>query len=291
LVNAYYIVTKVINIDGLGNKRGELMKKLLLLVLLTTAILYSEPSQWTSSEFNLDDINLYHYVVEVDGEIKEFYSFDQDVEKVIEQEKIQLGEKDFLSIKNFDDTCYVKVIRRHEEIITEVEKIPFTQEFKNTMKITKGFTKTIQKGQPGFKEVKYKVIYEEGEEKYRELLSEQTIKSPRPEIILKGERTKVVMASGRPIHAKEILTMEASAYTHTGNTTFTGIYPEVGTIAVDPNIIPLGTRLWVEGYGYGIAEDTGKAIKGNKIDLFMETRRECLFWGRRKVRVYILGSD
>jgi 3D (Asp-Asp-Asp) domain-containing protein len=46
--------------------------------------------------------------------------------------------------------------------------------------------------------------------------------------------------------------------------------------------------MWVEGYGYGIAQDTGGLIKGNIIDLFMDTKEDCLRWGRRNVKVYIL---
>lgn len=86
----------------------------------------------------------------------------------------------------------------------------------------------------------------------------------------------------------KFLIMEATAYTHTGNRTYTGTWPSRGTIAVDPAVIPLGTQLWVEGYGIGIAADTGGAIRGNKIDLFMETRSECIEWGRRTVLVRIL---
>ncbi|NLT95145.1 MAG: hypothetical protein GXW85_06355 [Clostridia bacterium] len=131
---------------------------------------------------------------------------------------------------------------------------------------------------------------EEGQEKYREPYSEVIIKNPKPEVILKGQRpqAKGKIASREPVRVARTLIMEASAYTHTGNRTATGVYPQVGTIAVDPKVIPLGTRLWVEGYGYGIAQDTGSAIKGNKIDIFMDSRRECLKWGRRKVKVHIL---
>ena len=94
------------------------------------------------------------------------------------------------------------------------------------------------------------------------------------------------------VHEQEngqIWTLQATAYTHTGNPTFTGVYPHVGTIAVDPALIPLGSKMWVEGYGFGIAQDTGGAVKGEVIDLFMETKQECWQWGRRKVQVYILN--
>ena len=69
--------------------------------------------------------------------------------------------------------------------------------------------------------------------------------------------------------------------------TATGMSPQVGVIAVDPNVIPLHTKLYVEGYGNCIAGDTGGAIKGYRIDLFKNTRDECRQWGRQSVKVYI----
>lgn len=86
----------------------------------------------------------------------------------------------------------------------------------------------------------------------------------------------------------EVMIFEATAYCYTGNQTATGTWPSRGTIAVDPAIIPLGTRLYVEGYGEGIAEDTGGAIQGHIIDLYMESEDECWAWGRRTVEVRII---
>ena len=63
---------------------------------------------------------------------------------------------------------------------------------------------------------------------------------------------------------------------------------EPGVVAVDPNVIPLRTKLYVEGYGFAIAADVGGAIKGNRIDLFFNTIDECMNYGRKKVKVYIL---
>lgn len=86
-------------------------------------------------------------------------------------------------------------------------------------------------------------------------------------------------------------TATATAYTHTGDATFTGIMPYVGVIAVDPKVIPLGTRVYVDGYGEAIAADTGGLIKGRKIDLFMDTEQECNEWGIQQRRIYILGRN
>ena len=61
-----------------------------------------------------------------------------------------------------------------------------------------------------------------------------------------------------------------------------------GVVAVDPRVIPLRTRLYIENYGYAIAGDVGSAIKGNRIDLGFTTVDECMRFGRRKVIVYVL---
>jgi 3D (Asp-Asp-Asp) domain-containing protein len=61
-----------------------------------------------------------------------------------------------------------------------------------------------------------------------------------------------------------------------------------GVVAVDPRVIPLGTRLYIEGYGVAVAGDVGSAIKGRRIDLGFGTYAEAIRWGRRNVRVQIL---
>jgi len=95
-------------------------------------------------------------------------------------------------------------------------------------------------------------------------------------------------------------TMLATAYTagpeSTGKSpgmrgygvTASGMRVQPGVVAVDPRVIPLGTRLYVQGYGYSIAADTGKAIKGNRIDVYKKTLSEAYGWGRKTVSVYIL---
>ena len=88
------------------------------------------------------------------------------------------------------------------------------------------------------------------------------------------------------------LTMDSTAYYGHG-ITGSGLNPVrnpdgISTIAVDPNVIPLGTKVYVSGYGLAIAADTGGAIKGNIIDVFLNTNEECISWGRRNVTVQIL---
>jgi uncharacterized protein YabE (DUF348 family) len=87
--------------------------------------------------------------------------------------------------------------------------------------------------------------------------------------------------------------------TFTGNTTAyyagegargsTGGICKYGTCAVDPSVIPYGTRLYIEGYGFAVANDCGGAVKGNVVDLYMNSTAQCISWGRRHVKVYVLG--
>ena len=98
---------------------------------------------------------------------------------------------------------------------------------------------------------------------------------------------EVVQEYQGPEPEPETVTFEATAYTWTGCRTATGPWPSRGMVAVDPRVIPLGTELHIEGYGSAVAADTGGAIQGQKIDLYMDSEHECLQWGRRKVEVQI----
>lgn len=100
-----------------------------------------------------------------------------------------------------------------------------------------------------------------------------------------------------PSNDARTMTVEATAYTAnctgcsgvTANGTDLRANPDAKVIAVDPSVIPLGTKVWVEGYGEAIAADTGGAIKGNRIDLFIANENEANEWGRRTVTIKILN--
>lgn len=106
----------------------------------------------------------------------------------------------------------------------------------------------------------------------------------------------VAINRGTPVtmNSSNVLLMEATAYSDNGYTASgdkTTRNPNgYSTIAVDPRVIPLGSKLYIEGYGYAIASDTGGAIQGNIIDLFVPTDAEARSWGRRTVAVHILGN-
>ena len=90
-----------------------------------------------------------------------------------------------------------------------------------------------------------------------------------PQAAASGERTLTVSSTGYSIRGR----------------TATGIPTAPGVVAVDPSVIPLGTRLTIPGYGIGIAADTGGAVQGNTIDVWFPTRAQALQWGRRTVTI------
>lgn len=98
-----------------------------------------------------------------------------------------------------------------------------------------------------------------------------------------------------PANYKQVIDMTATAYApgyedngKWGDLTYMGGTVKKGIAAVDPKVIPMGTRLWIEGYGEAIAEDQGSAIKGNRIDLAFDTRPEAVQYGMQKVKVYVM---
>lgn len=95
-----------------------------------------------------------------------------------------------------------------------------------------------------------------------------------------------------PSRSSRSLTMNASAYSayDSGNShyTFGGTYLRKGIIAVDPTVIPLGTRVYIPDYGYAIADDIGGSIKGNRIDMAFDSHNEAMQFGRQQVTVYLL---
>jgi 3D (Asp-Asp-Asp) domain-containing protein len=109
-----------------------------------------------------------------------------------------------------------------------------------------------------------------------------------------GEQTRAYLerTGAEPSRYSRALTMNASAYTAhddgNSNTTYRGNPVHKGLVAVDPSVIPLGTRLYIPGYGYAVADDIGGAIRGNRIDMAFDNRSEALQFGRQQVTVYIL---
>lgn len=231
-------------------------------------------------------------IIEADGQEKEVLSPPSaTVAEVLNKAGIVVNQEDRLA-PGANHTIAagerIKVTRITTEIVTSQEEINYQVKRRSNAQIEKGINQTIQKGQKGLVEKTYRVAYEDGQEISRELLTTKTVKEPVSEIISVGA-LDVASRGGQSFRFERVFTATATAYTHTGNRTKTGVWPQVGTIAVDPTVIALGTRVYVEGYGFGVAQDVGSAIKGSRIDVFVDSEAAAVRWGVRQVRVYVLS--
>ena len=185
----------------------------------------------------------------------------------------------------------VDVEVENEVVVNTLDYDTITNE-DNTLDINT--TETIQEGQAGEEEVTYKVVKKDGKEISREKVSSKVLKEPVTEVIAEGTRKTFASRSGELEEYKSLVYVQATAY-YGGSLTATGTVPTynpsgISTISVDPRVIPLGSLVYVEGYGKAIAADTGGAINGNIIDVYVDSYDTAVNWGRKyDVPVYIIA--
>jgi len=181
----------------------------------------------------------------------------------------------------------IKVARVKVE--DQVSDVPIDYETirQYTTTLPGGASRVAQEGKEGTERQTWRVTYKDGNEVDRQLVSRELIEPATDKIVVIGS-TMVVSRGGDNIRYSRVLDMLASGYTYTGYNTASGVAPGYGVAAVDTSRIPMGTRLYVDGYGYATALDRGSAIKGNRIDLFFESNSEAISWGLRWVKVYVL---
>ncbi len=246
--------------------------------------------------------------VKVDGRTIKKEVVGSNVEEVLEFLNVSIDKNDkiYPQLNNeVNNNINIEVIRVDEEIVIENEEVPFKEVINYDDDMDRGKIKTIQNGEVGSKQIKKKEIYENGKLVDTEILEEKIVKQPTIKIVRKGTKDLFVSSRGNTSYKKSLV-MVASAYDlsyqSTGKRpgdknygiTASGTKARPGVVAVDPKVIPLGSKLYIEAvdgtkdYGFAVAEDTGGAIKGNRIDLFFENHKDALDYGKRKVKVYIL---
>ena len=187
----------------------------------------------------------------------------------------------------------IHIISPTNKLTTETRDIPYEVEMRNNDNLPRGRQNVISPGQNGQEKVTYREI-KVGSETVRQELNREVLSEPVPEIVEvgTGNNLNMIETSRGFVRYRSARTVEASAYTlaegsGTGLTS-TGVVPYHGVVAVDPDVIPYGTRMYIPGYGFAVAADCGGAINGNTIDLFMEDYGDAISWGRRDVTVYFL---
>ncbi|MBQ9862231.1 MAG: G5 domain-containing protein [Clostridia bacterium] len=188
-------------------------------------------------------------------------------------------------------------LRTETEVIAHETTLTFSDD------LPAGSRSTQQKGAAGEKTVVYRDYFKDGKLVETEIVSETVTKEPVTELATVGAgalsispEALTIDANGIPQKYKQVLSGTACAYTaKEGARTSTGTIPAVGTVAVNPKIIPYGSKLFIVSergyvYGYGVASDTGGGVLTNRIlvDLYMDTTEDCFQFGRQQVNVYIL---
>lgn len=180
-----------------------------------------------------------------------------------------------------------------ERLVTEQAVDPIPVVYQSDASLEKGIERVESEGKPGTKQITIKEYFADDQQVKSEVVGETVLLPPEPQVIHVGSRETVQTSRG-DMRFRHVAYMEATAYHPLDGSgsgiTATGVRARYGIVAVDPNVIPLGTRLYIPGYGLALAADTGGAITGNKIDLCMEDYGEAYAFGRRTLKVYILGD-
>jgi uncharacterized protein YabE (DUF348 family) len=234
------------------------------------------------------------------GKEQQVWSTSTTVADFLLQQGIKLNDLDRVEPQldaTITKSTVVNVIR--VEKVTDVveEPVHFAVVTKKDNNLANGTEKTVASGQDGLLRKEFEVVLENGKEVTRKLLKQSTLKEKRDKIVAVGSKVSSVTVSRGQGSVSREFSVVSTAYTAHCNgcsgTTATGYNlranPNAKVIAVDPSVIPLGTKVYVEGYGYAVAADTGSSVKGNKIDVFFSSKSEAYRWGRRTVKIRILN--
>ena len=263
--------------------------------------------------------------VKADGKTHTYYTTDKTVQDAMETFNIPIRQQDrvtpaLTSAINSDVT--ISVVRVDTEVETTQHKMPYKVVKKEDPQLPEGKQKVVQTGQEGLLVKQFKKIYEDGQIVSEELVLKSMETSAVEQVVAVGTKKpepKVSVLSASTANAETSVSMKdysfkakktlknvtLTAYTagveSTGKSeghplygiTASGAKVQEGrTIAVDPKVIPIGWWVYIEGIGLRRAEDTGGAIKGNKIDVFYESESYAKKFGRKKgYTVHVIGPN
>ena len=255
----------------------------------------------------------YMVKVSVDEQKKVFTTSEKTVEQLFQEKGIDLGEKDKLVGAYYDGVInsdlYIEVKRVTTKTVYEEKAIAPKTVYKDNPKMSSGTTKVTKNGVDGKKKLQYLITMEDGEQVDKKLIKEEVLKKPVNKVVEQGTASAAgthEAKGGQDFKYSQVIEVKCSAYTSsyedTGKRpgdplfgiTATGMKATEGVVAVDPKVIPLGSKLYIEfadgtDYGYAIAGDTGSKIKGKKVDLYFDADRQTLLqFGVKKAKVYIL---
>ncbi|PEC46649.1 hypothetical protein COJ46_21325 [Bacillus sp. AFS077874] len=240
------------------------------------------------------------------GVSKKVFATSTTVADFLEKQNITLNEFDRVEpgagemIKQNDT---VRVIRVEKVNDVVEEPVDFKEKEQKDSSMYKDESSVISEGVKGLVKRNFELIKENGKVVSKTLVDETILKEPVDRVVAVGTKSvpksSALVKSSAPKSSSKVKEMyvEATAYSPydagMSGVTALGINvrknPNTKLIAVDPKVIPLGSKVWVEGYGVAIAGDTGGAIKGRRIDILMPTKDDCFDFGRRTVKIRIIS--
>ena len=187
--------------------------------------------------------------------------------------------------KKVSDNTSIVVNEVHYDVVEKRETVESVDKVILDPSLTSGVQETTE-GNDGEGIFTYTTKYVNGKDKGTEREIKEWITEPHDSVLRLG--TSGTGNSGEYIVARTF-TANTTAYTaRAGARGALGMGVHFGTCAVDPRFVSLRSELWVEGYGYAYACDTGGAVKGNVVDLYMNSRGACISWGRRNKTAYVI---
>lgn len=257
--------------------------------------------------------------IEVDAQSSQLTTTAMTVGQLIEQVGIELGEFDIVQPGKQEQLrpgVHVRISRVEKRLEHETEMIPFEIVTRQDPSLSKGKEKIEQEGEPGLVEYTYERVYADGELIEETLVDTKVQREAVSRIVAVGTRSEVTILSaaspdvqtvtkdGITFGVKKVIEATLTAYDSgqesTGKTedhpqygvTYTGTKVKEGrTASVDPDVIPLGWWIYIEGYGFRRAEDTGSGVKGNWVDIYFDSHEIAENFGKKKAAVYIIGPE
>jgi 3D (Asp-Asp-Asp) domain-containing protein len=232
-----------------------------------------------------------------DGVEREWKTDARCVADALLEAQVALGENDEILpslLSPVLDGMTIQVARVTRQEVTLDEKVPYRTVYKPATRQVRKLPTIVTAGRAGVTRRTYEIVSRDGVEVGRRALRAQMVRAPVTQVVAHGRRKP--LSSRGYFGGRRVFQMIATAYDPgplscgprcTGRTAI-GMKAGRGVVAVDPNVIPLRSRLYIEGYGHAIAGDIGGAIKGHRIDLGYNSRRAALRFGRRKVTVRVL---
>jgi uncharacterized protein YabE (DUF348 family) len=277
---------------------GDLLKE--QSIQLTAYDQLSPPAEESIKEgLNVNFEDKWQVSLQVGKESKNVVTSKKTVGEILKEQNVSLGSEDKVT-PALDEAVSadgkITVTKVEQKVVEAEETLPYREVKRSDLLLPQGKEEVVQDGADGKAVLRYQVVYENGEEVSRKLVDTEVIQPMQEKIIKVGTLT-TVSRGGTDFSARKVVeNVVLTAYGPGGSSnprTASGSMPSAGrTVATDPSVIPLGTWIYIEGYGFRRAEDTGGAIKGNKLDLYFDNDQDAHNFGLRKTpKVYVIGPN